>query len=99
MKKRLLLPVLMIVVGVTGCCSGTKAKPSSLPQTSTPREHNADLVRLGRAQYERGDLEAATRTLLDVLRANPQNRPARYYLNLVREAELKKSLNKRSPGE
>ncbi len=66
--------------------------------SSTQKEQTAKLVRLGKAQYESGELDAAANTLLDCLRADPQNAPAQYYLNLVREAELLKSLKQRDIG-
>lgn len=96
--KLVLLPAVIIVVCLTGCCSTTQARWPSSTQTVTCQADKAGLLRLGKAQFERGDLESATQTLLDVLRADPQNRPALYYLDLVREAELKQSLNKRDRG-
>ncbi len=92
MKTSLLLSLLVLMC-LTGCCSGVKAR-----SPSAQKRQNADLVEVGKAQYERGDLQGAAKTLSDCLRADPQNGPARYYLNLVREAEYQKTLDKRDPG-
>ncbi len=90
--KKLALFGLTMAVCVCGCCS--KAKVGS----SAQKQESANLVLLAKAQYERGELEGAEKTLVDCLRADPQNAPARYYLKLVREAEFQKSLNRREPG-
>jgi hypothetical protein len=91
MKTRLLVFgfVLAIVTlaCVTGCCSGTKLKSSSAQKVE-----NAELVDLGKIHYERGDLETAAKVFQGCLRADPQDKAAPYYLNLVREAEFQQTL-------
>lgn len=91
MKKSLIVVSLILVCISGGCCA-------SKLEGSRQRGDNAKLVRLAQTQYERGDLNGAAKTLLDCLGADPHNEPARYYLNLLREAEFQKSLNRRDPG-
>lgn len=56
----------------------------------------ADLIQNGKALYGKGQLDQAKDVLKSALSADPTNRAAMYYLDLIKEAEYKKKSNPRS---
>ena len=76
------------------CSSGcSTAKPAQ------SQSHNFEAVTVdtAREQYESGKLESAKENLLAVLRVDPKNQAAQYYLHLVEEAQAARLANVNQP--
>jgi hypothetical protein len=77
---------LTFLINVSGCRSRARLT-SNLPQQS-----NAELMTVAKQKYQKGELDAAERDLLCVLKADTRNREAHYYLHLVQQSKTKQKL-------
>ncbi|HKQ37774.1 MAG TPA: hypothetical protein VJ063_06825 [Verrucomicrobiae bacterium] len=71
-----------VLVGIAGC---------STPTPNSEISHQSDFAKAAMIEdaqqlYEMGKLDAAEQRLQSVLAIDPNNRKARYYLSLVKEA-------------
>jgi len=80
----LILTFLIIVSGCRSRASGT---------SNLPAQSNAELMTRAKQNYQKGELDAAKRDLLCVLKADALNREAVYYLALVKQARSKTKLD------
>ena len=64
-------------------------------ESKSQKAKNADLVQEARALFEMGKLKSARKILKEVLEQDPHYQAARYYLDIVNEAELKNAIKNR----
>lgn len=67
------------------------------PAQSQSRHFEAATVNVAKEQYESGELEAAKENLTAVLRMDPNNQAAQYYLHLLEEAQTARLANASQP--
>ncbi len=94
MKSTLKFLLTTLALAAVVGCSTPGSKPTF---TDTPLPA-ATAVTDAKLFYEMGKLDLAKQKLLGVLQLDPDNPAARYYLDLVREAEFHNTLNQRNPG-
>jgi len=67
------------------------------PTQSQSQHFEAATGDIAKEQYESGKLETAKENLLAVLKADPKNQAAEYYLHLVEEAQSARLANASQP--
>jgi|SRR5271154_3096219 len=67
------------------------------PTQSQSQHFEAETVNLAKEQYESGKLKTAKENLLAVLKADPKDSAAQYYLHLVEDAQIAKANEPRQP--
>jgi Tfp pilus assembly protein PilF len=82
--------ILVAALSFSGCST---PKPSQ----SQLQRFEAATVSLAKEEYESGKLEASKENLKAVLKADPKNQAAQYYLHLVEAAESAQLANAGQP--
>ena len=84
--------VIMLAATVVAFCSGVSAGPVTNQDQSTPAQltqtNLQKLIQSARYLYETGRYDGAEAVLKDVLKNDPSNKTAPYYLDLVKEARF-----------
>ena len=82
-----LLLCLYLLLCANGCCSRpVRTENRALPPTT-------ELLKIAKADFQRGKLAEAENELRGVLERDSQNNEAHYYLNLIAESRTKVKLN------
>jgi hypothetical protein len=84
-----LFPALMVLC----LCGGASAQSSTNPAPITPEIQREKAVIAGKIQhakllYEKGNFDDAEAILVEILKADPDNKSAAYYLALVKDARV-----------
>jgi Tfp pilus assembly protein PilF len=95
MKNVRLIISVTVLVGIAGCSTPT---PNSTISHQSDVADVATTIEDAKQLYEMGKMNAAEEKLQSVLAIEPNNRVARYYLALVKEAQGRKAaVERRSP--
>jgi Tfp pilus assembly protein PilF len=76
---------------------GFSGGPTAKSPQSQSQHFEAVTVNVAKEQYESGKIDAAKENLLAVLKADPKNQAAEYYLRLVEETQATRLANANQP--